>query len=530
MTKHLLPIGIQSFRNLRERDCYYVDKTSLIAQMIDGGTHYFLSRPRRFGKSLLLDTMDELFSCNEELFIGLDIHDEWDWTNPHPVLRLSFDAKYSEPEDLAKNILSQIAAVERNIGFKPFREDLTGPDRLRSLLDTLHRKTGRQVVVLVDEYDKPILDVLDNSELAIANRDYLRGFYGVIKGSSKHVRFVFVTGVSMFSKVSLFSGMNNLTDISLEPGYATLCGYTDHDLDTVFAPELEGLDRDEIRRWYNGYHWRGDEKLYNPYDILLLFRRREFQTHWFETGTPTMLYNQLKRKYVNPMTLNNTTVDQKLVSKFDVDDVDLLALMFQSGYLTIVGEERKNDRNYFTLDYPNLEVRQSFSEELLAHMGLDQSSVADDSRKLLSLLVAIDFDGFGKALHKFIAGIPHQWYDNSKIENYEAHYASMLYIAFQTISANAVAEEASSHGRADMVVREGGQVFILEFKVAKNPAGADSAIEDAMAQIKKRGYADKYRVQNESVHLVAMIFGSDDRNLIAIQVEQNETARTFSFD
>ena len=530
MSKLTLPVGIQSFRKLRERDCYYVDKTALIAQLFDEGEHYFLSRPRRFGKSLLLDTIKELFSCSEELFQGLDIHDHWNWDEPHPVLRLSFGGDYNEPGKLPRIISAQLAHVEQDMDVNSSSEDVPTDIRLRNLLYSLHRKTGRQVVVLVDEYDKPILDVLENPELAKANRDYLRGFYSVIKDCAEHVRFVFVTGVSMFSKVSLFSGMNNLKDISLVPRYATICGYTDHDLDTVFAPELVGLDRDEIRRWYNGYHWRGDEKLYNPYDILLLFSDREFQTHWFETGTPTMLYNQIKRDQVNPMTLNHTEVSQELVSKFDVGDVDLRALMFQSGYLTIISEERKNDRSYFTLDYPNLEVRQSFSEGLLAHMGLDQSSVADESRKLLSLLVANDFDGFGKALHKFIAGIPHQWYDNSKIENYEAHYASMLYIAFQTISANAVAEEASSHGRADMVIREGGQVFILEFKVAKNPAGADSAIEDAMAQIKKRGYADKYRVQNESVHLVAMIFGSDDRNLIAIQVEQNETARTFSFD
>ena len=376
------------------------------------------------------------------------------------------------------------------------------------------------MVVLVDEYDKPILDVLDNPELAIANRDYLRGFYGVIKDCEEHVRFVFVTGVSMFSKVSLFSGMNNLTDISLEPNYATVCGYTDHDLDTVFAPELEGLDRDKIRHWYNGYHWRGDEKLYNPYDMLLLFRRREFQIHWFETGTPTMLYRQLQREYVNPMTLNNTELDRKLVSKFDVGDMDLRALMFQSGYLTIVGEEQRNDRTYFTLEFPNQEVRQSFSEELLAYMGLDQSSVPEDSRELLDLLVANDFDRFKVKFSAFITGIPHQWYDNTQIEDYEAHYASMLYIAFQAIGVKPVTEDSSRLGRADMVVSRGGQVFIFVFKVAENKAGAESAIDEAMKQMKKRGYADKYRGQNEPIHLVAMVFGSDDRSLIAIKAEQ----------
>ena len=520
MTKYRLPIGIQSFRRLRERDCYYVDKTTLISQLIDEGDHYFLSRPRRFGKSLLLDTIDELFSCNEELFVNLDIHDEWDWSKPHPVIRLSFGAKYNEPDDLARDSMEQLADIESTLGIKSLSGDVTGPGRLRSLIRALHNQTGSQVVVLIDEYDKPILDVLDNPDLATANRDYLRGFYGVIKDCAKDVRFVFVTGVSMFSKVSLFSGMNNLTDISLEPTYATVCGYTDHDLDTVFAPELEGLDRDKIRLWYNGYHWLGDQKVYNPYDVLLLFRRRKFQAHWFETGTPTMLYDQIKREHVNPMMLKNTEVSQELASKFDVGDVDLRALMFQSGYLTIVGEELKRDRTYFTLDYPNLEVRQSFSEGLLAHIGLDSSSVVRDSQELLDLLIANDFDGFRVKFNSFINGIPHQWHDNTGIEDYEAHYASMLYIALQVINADLTGEESSTHGRADMVVREGGQVFVIEFKMAENAAGVDSAIKDAMSQIKERGYANKYRGRNEPIHLVAMIFGSEKRNMIAIHAEQ----------
>ena len=520
MSKLTLPVGIQSFRDLRESDCYYVDKTPLIAQLIDEGKHYFLSRPRRFGKSLLLDTIKELFSCSEELFQGLDIHDHWNWDEPHPVLRLSFGGNYNEPGKLPRIISAQLAHIEQDMDVNSSTEEVPTDIRLRNLLYSLHRKTGRQVVVLVDEYDKPILDVLENPELAKANRDYLRGFYSVIKDCAEHVRFVFVTGVSMFSKVSLFSGMNNLKDISLVPRYATLCGYTDHDLDTVFAPELEGLDRDEIRYWYNGYHWRGDEKLYNPYDILLLFSDREFQTHWFQTGTPTMLYNQIEREHVNPMTLKNIEVSQELVSKFDVGDVDLRALMFQSGYLTIVNEDRKGYETYFTLDYPNLEVRLSFSKGLLAHMGLDISSMVRDSQELLDLLIANDFDGFRQAFNQFVDGIPHQWYDSSGIEDYEAHYASMLYIAFQAIDADLIAEDSSKHGRADMVVREGGQVFVLEFKMAENEAGAESAIESAMSQMKERGYANKYRGRNKPIHLVAMIFGSKDRNLIAIQAEQ----------
>ncbi len=221
---------------MRETDSYYVDKTPLIRELIDGGDHYFLSRPRRFGKSLLLNTLRELFVGSEPLFRGLHIHSHWDWTRPHPVVRLSFAGNYDEPGALGQDLLAQLAIIERNAGLSPGPEGLGAPGRLRDLLDRLHRKAGRPAVVLVDEYDKPILDVLGDTDMAKANRDHLRGFYGVIKDSAEHVRFTFVTGISMFSKVSLFSGLNNLRNISLDPCFATICGYTDGDLDDVFAP------------------------------------------------------------------------------------------------------------------------------------------------------------------------------------------------------------------------------------------------------------------------------------------------------
>ena len=257
MTHRRLPIGIQDFRTIREQDFYYVDKTSLIQRLVNQGRCYFLSRPRRFGKSLLVDTLHELFEGNESLFRGLAIHDNWDWSIKNPVVRISFGGKYNAPGDLEDDIATQLAIVEHNAELAPAPSPATTSSRLRDLLNRLHQATGRPVVVLVDEYDKPILDVIDNPEMAATNRDYLRGFYGIIKDSARHVRFVLVTGVSRFSKVSLFSGLNNLEDISLDPAFATICGYTDSDLDTVFAPELPGLDRNEIGTWYNGYHWRG---------------------------------------------------------------------------------------------------------------------------------------------------------------------------------------------------------------------------------------------------------------------------------
>ncbi len=521
MNRRQLPIGIQDFRTIRESGCYYVDKTPLIRRMVDGGRHYFLSRPRRFGKSLLLDTLRELFAGNEPLFRGLDIYGSWDWSVTHPVVRLSFDGKYNEPGDLRASIVAQLAIIEEDAGLDPVPGEMDGPDRLRRLLVRLHRKTGRQVVVLVDEYDKPILDALDAPKLARANRDYLRGFYGVVKGSAEHVRFVFVTGITMFSKVSLFSGLNNLWDMSLDPNYATICGYTDDDLDGVFAPELPDLDRDEIRRWYNGYHWRGGERVYNPFDALLLFGTREFRSHWFQTGSPTFLYRQMMEKGVSPLDLEKRISDVDLLSTFDVGDIGIDALLFQTGYLTLAGEERLRGRTHYRLDYPNMEVRLSLNQGLLRHASTDRRGLeaADLGEDLCRLLADNDFDGFADGLRALFAGVPYQWHDSGRLGRYEAWYAGMLYAVFQSIGVDARAEEASSHGRADLVLRHDGQVFVMEFKIARESEAAEAAMDRAMVQMRERGYGEKHLNRGAPVHLLGVVFGRRERNLLAVRAE-----------
>ncbi len=508
MTRRQLPIGIQDFRTIREQEFYYVDKTSHIQRLVSQGRYYFMSRPRRFGKSLLVDTLQELFEGNEPLFRGLYIHDHWDWSIRHPVVRLSFDGNYSEPGNLQSNIISQLVMIEQDAGLEP-AVDCAAPDRLQHLLHGLHRATGRQVVVLVDEYDRPILDVIDKPEMATANRDYLRGFYSSIKGSARDVRFVFVTGISMFSRVSLFSGLNNLKNISLDPNFATICGYTDTDLDTVFAPELPGLDRDEIRKWYNGYHWLGDEKLYNPFDLLLLFDSRNYEAHWFETGSPTFLFRMMMDREVSPMELENRTTDVKQISSFDVADIDLEALLFQTGYLTITEREWDGAQTFYTLDYPNLEVRQSLNQGLLGFLGRQGKEVSDSGKELGNLLAANDFDGFAERLRSFFAGIPYQWQGSNGPARYEAWYAGMLYACFRTIGLDLRVEDSSSRGRADMVVLHGGQVFVFEFKMADGEDDRDAAAQQAIEQIQEKGYAEKYRDRNEPVHLIGVAFGRD---------------------
>ena len=245
--KRNLPIGIQTFREIREKGHYYVDKTTYARRLAERGKHYFLSRPRRFGKSLFLDTLKELFEGSEPLFRGLDVHERWDWSVRRPVLRISFGSgNFNDPDWLREDVATQLDLVEEEAGIRS--GSAAPPARFRRLIAKLHKSAGQRVVVLVDEYDKPILDALGKPEVARANRDFLRGFYGVVKDCDADVEFTFLTGVSKFSKVSLFSGLNNLVDITLEPEYSAICGYTDNDLDTVFAPELPGLDRDEVRR------------------------------------------------------------------------------------------------------------------------------------------------------------------------------------------------------------------------------------------------------------------------------------------
>ncbi len=517
MTSRRLPIGIQDFETIRSEGFCYVDKTPLIRQLVDEGRHYFLSRPRRFGKSLLVDTIKALFEGRKELFEGLDIHGHRDWSVTHPVLRLSFGGNYNTPPDIEGDIIEQLESAEREHGLTPASTSDTGPRRLRNLLDRLHRATGQRVVILVDEYDKPILDVLRDPALATANRDYLRGFYGIVKDSAAHVRFVLVTGISMFSKVSLFSGLNNLRDISLDPRFATICGYTDEDIDTVFAPELDGLDRDAIRTWYNGYHWLGRERLYNPFDVLLLLDSRRFKPWWFETGSPRFLFETLQEKSVSPLDLEGCLVDESLVSRFDVDDIGAEALLFQTGYLTITDVVRRGHRTLCRLDCPNQEVRLSLNDHLLAFLSPQDRVPLDEGETLRDQLATGDFEGFAATLKAWLAGIPYQWHATGDLARHEAWYASLLHMCFRAVGVAVRSEEATSHGRADMVVPLGDEVFVIEFKMAEGADDAEAALAAAFAQMRARGYADRYRGQ--SVHLVAVACGREARNLLEVRAE-----------
>ena len=509
-----LPTGIQTFREIREDGCYYVDKTAFIRRLVDEGKHYFLSRPRRFGKSLLLDTLKELFEGNEALFEGLDVHDGWDWSVHRPVVRLDFSAgHFTEPDGLHIDLMAQLSAIERRMGVP---SDLAGgPARFRQLIAALRERAGHRVAVLVDEYDKPILDALEKPEVARANRDYLRGLYATIKSADADVKFTLLTGVSKFSKVSLFSGLNNLVDITLEPEYSSICGYTDADLDAVFAPELPGLDRDRIRDWYNGYSWLGGQKVYNPFDVLLLFRRRRFGAWWFETGTPTFLIDTLLARGVGSTELDGMRASDELLAAFDVDDIAPEALLFQTGYLTILDAEDVDGELLYRLGYPNREVRQSLNRSLLKALVPAASRRLAQADGLRDLLKANDFAGLEELLRAFFASIPYEWHTNNDIARYEGYYASVFYSRFAALGLDVTVEDSDSRGRVDMAVRFEGNVYLFEFKVVERDAeGA------AMDQLRSRGYADKHRARGRPVHLVAVEFSRVTRNLASFEVER----------
>ena len=514
MQRKKLPIGIQTFREIREEGYYYVDKTPLALKLFTEGKYYFLSRPRRFGKSLFLDTLAELFEANRPLFAGLYAEDHWDWSIRYPVIRLSFaGGRMEHREQLDARIVDLLRINQQNLGLDcPPHLDI--PGCFGELIRAAQRKHGQRVVVLVDEYDKPILDNLTSPELARAMREGLRNLYSVIKDQDAHIKFAFLTGVSKFSKVSLFSGLNNLRDITVSNDYSALCGYTETDVDSVFAPELEGLDRQQIRDWYNGYNWTG-ESVYNPFDLLLLFREREFRNYWFETGTPTFLIDVLTQRGEWLPDLEQREATEDLLSAFDVGDMATEALMFQAGYLTISRTENLGGALFYILGYPNREVREALTGGLLRAWSPDGQATVRNRMRLYRRLEANDFAGLRDLFQAHFASIPHDWYRNNPIAQYEGYWASVFYAYFAALGLDIRLEDTTNQGRLDMTLLFNGQVYLFEFKVVElTPKGR------ALEQLKAKRYADKYRALGQPIHLIGIEFSKDERNLLGFEVER----------
>lgn len=513
-----LPIGIQTFEDIRRKNYLYVDKTALVWRMANLGKPYFLSRPRRFGKSLLLSTFKAYFQGKKELFEGLAIEKmEKDW-NEYPVLHLDLNAeKYDSSEKLHEILSRQLSQWELLYGKGIDENTLAG--RFGGVIRRACEQTGQQVVVLVDEYDKPLLQAITQRELLEDYRQTLKAFYGVLKSADPYLHFVFLTGVTKFSQVSVFSDLNQLNDISLDYSYATLCGITRQELATTFGPEIETFGRKNhqtpeevitsLQRNYDGYHFHpGGEGVFNPFSVLNAFSKLELGSYWFQTGTPTFLVELLQESEYDLRTLlDGIEAPASSFIEYKMDASNPIPLIYQSGYLTIK-EYDKEFQNYL-LDFPNDEVRYGFINFLVPfYTPMKNSDQGFYIGKFIQELRAGDYDSFLTRLEAFFADIPYELNDQT-----ERHYQVVFYLVFKLMGQFTEAEVRSARGRADAVVKTPKYIYVFEFKLK-------GTAEQAMKQIDEKGYLIPYQKDNRKLVKIGVEFNHESRNLGRHLVEE----------
>ena len=507
-----LPIGIQTFEKIREDNYLYVDKTTLINDLIEQGSYYFLSRPRRFGKSLLVSTMQALFEGREELFQGLAIHDQWDWSVKYPVIKISFAGVARDLADMKQDVYDILRQNQKRLGVSCDDSHNIG-GCFRDLIEHAYEKYGQKVVILVDEYDKLIVDNLDQIEVAKQGREVLKDLYTTIKDSDEYLKFAFLTGVSKFSKVSVFSGLNNLKDISLDSRYATICGYTQNDLETTFHSHLQGADMNKVRQWYNGYNFLG-ESVYNPFDILLFVDGGHvYKNYWFTTGTPTFLIKLIQQNNYFIPQLDNLRVSESLIDSYDIENIQLEPILFQTGYLTIRKQEELRRGGYdYILDFPNKEVVLSFNDMLIDFLTHHKTNRGRFQDQLYEMLEKGNLEGLRETLVFLFAAIPYNNYVNNTISSYEGYYASVIYAYLASLGLDFTAEDVTNKGRIDLTVKMGERIYIIEFKVD----GEGSALR----QIKEKNYQQKYQQAGKTIYLVGIDFSSEQKNIIGFEWER----------
>jgi hypothetical protein len=501
-----LPIGEQSFQKIREQNMLYVDKTEQIHRLLTGASYSFLSRPRRFGKSLTLSTIDEIFCGNKSLFEGLWIENNWDWNKINPVIHISFSKLDYQSKGLEKAIIDFLDAEAVKYGI--ILTDLSAKSKLIQLVQQVNQKKG-QVVLLIDEYDKPLIDYLEKNDLHIAkeNQKILKTFYSGLKDkdSQEALRFFMITGVSKFSQVSIFSDLNYLDDITIGEQFADLVGYTHDELEKNFVDWFIHLQKkhtnlssaelkEQIIMWYNGYSWDGETTVFNPFSILQLFNKREFRDYWFKTGTPTFLMKVMREKRF--FILNNLKVNKILFDSYDFDNLDVRALLFQTGYLTIKSID--NRRGQFTLDYPNREVEEAMHDHLIG--SLLHTMPADSTRPILQLEDAFMQNNPAKVItiiNTMLKDLPSHVV-NGKDEHF---YHSLVHLHFRYLGLYINSEVHTSDGRMDAVVQTDTHIYILEFKL-------DESAKIALQQIKDKKYANKYALENKTIVCMGINFNS----------------------
>lgn len=510
------PIGIQSFRQIREGGYIYVDKTVQIHQLVCAGKYYFLSRPRRFGKSLLISTMEEYFRGSRELFSGLAIDslqpEPWE---AHPVFHLDLNSSgYNNPTNLNDILNARLSAWENNYGLETSAEDVAF--RFQNIIRKVFAKTQRKVVVLIDEYDKPIMDCTNEPELQNEMRRILRNFYGVMKSNDDYLKFVFLTGVGKIGQMNVFSGLNNLNDISLDDPYAAICGITSKELTTVFHPGIEEMAKEyrldfngmvkELKANYDGYHFsRGLIDVYNPFSLMSALSKKEIASYWYSTGTPTRLVNMLMRQEIDVDELDNYVVDRDDLSDGNMLSDRLIPNLYFTGYLTIRDYDRE-ERKYI-LGFPNNEVRTGFLRNLVPYFT-GEPYRTDWVNNLRKYILAGDLDRFMTALDVFFASCPYQINCNN-----EKYYQSVIYIIARLAGFDADVERTTSYGRIDMTIDTPATFYIFEFKI-------DKSTKEALAQIDEKEYALPFALGSKPIVKVGVNFSSKTRKIDSWEAEE----------
>ncbi|MCQ2276528.1 MAG: ATP-binding protein [Bacteroidales bacterium] len=506
-----LPIGIQNFEDLRKKGFKYVDKSDIVFKLATEGKYYFLSRPRRFGKSLLLSTIEAYFQGKRELFDGLAIAElESDWLE-YPILHLDLNTqKYDSPEALSSVLDEEVTKWERLYG-RDESETAIGR-RFQGIIRRAYEKTGRQVVILVDEYDKPLLQAIGNTKLQDAYRATLKGFYGALKSMDGCIRFAFLTGVTKFGKVSVFSDLNNLNDISMDAAFFDICGITENELRTNFEIEVAeladklGKSVDEtytaLRENYDGYHF-SEEKLpgvYNPFSLLNAFYKGNIGAYWFETGTPTYLMELLKMHQYNLSRIEKEEVVSDVLNSVDIASTNPLPVIYQSGYLTIKGYDP--DFGLYHLGFPNREVKQGFVRFLIpSYTNVDAVGSAFEISRFVRSLRAGDIEGFMERLQSFLSACPYELEPEQ-----ERHFQSVMFILTALCGYHVQIEEHTNKGRMDMTVQTQDYVYIFEFKFNKSA-------EEALAQIDEKGYAERFQSDERTVMKIGVNYSTAERNI-----------------
>ena len=541
-----LPVGIQSFRKIIEGGYVYVDKTQHIYNLINGSSHCFLSRPRRFGKSLLLDTIGEVFSGEKELFKGLWIYNSgYDFAR-HPVVKLDMSNISNEnPQMLKAALLYELRMAMEDEGIDAATDD--DPSSVfKRLIKDLHKKHGKRVVVLIDEYDKPILDHIEDVKTADANKQVLKGFYGILKSMDPHLRSTFVTGVSKFTKTSIFSGLNNLNDITMAEKYSSICGVPVESLDEYFGEYIENISarkgfkqygsiKDEILAWYDGYSWDGKTKLLNPHSLLSFFEQGRFYGFWYASGTPRFLLDLIKKQPESYTNVRKPEITEYMLDSVEIDQIAIEPLLFQTGYLTVkkmletpatvdtvdtvdtvataatVATVATVATPVYQLGMPNFEVREAFNVHVLSALT-DNDDVRTGQMRLdvNRALQAGGLQNMLEILRGFFASIPYNLH-----VDLEAYYHSIFYAFMSALGFDMDVEVSVSKGRVDAVLGLGDKVYVMEFKYKKCPPNASpeekrvlfgKALDEAMDQITSRNYSAKYKGSGKTVYHAAFAF------------------------